>query len=125
VNQRLIARLAFAAYALLLFTLTHIPNVKIEATWRPDLLMHLVAFGGWTLFLILAGFFGPVFSFRNIASAAALGAAYGAIDEALQAIPFIHRHAAVDDWLADCLGVALGCAAALILRFLWRSDAQA
>ncbi len=119
-NPRRAVRFAFIAYALVLFTLTHFPNLKIDSTWRPDLVAHLTAFGGWTLLLIMSGLFGPPLSSCNIALAAATGVAYGAIDEGLQAIPFIHRHAALDDWAADCLGVALACAAVLILRVAMR-----
>jgi stress-induced morphogen len=42
---------------------------------------------------------------------------YACIDEALQGLRFINRHAAVDDALADILGVAIGI---LAMAFLAR-----
>jgi len=108
-------RLAFVGYAMALFVATHWPALKIEGTGRPDLWIHLGAFGLWTLFLINARFFGPSISVRSILIAGGIGVVYAAIDESLQAIPWVRRHAAVDDFVADCGGVFLGCLVAWIV----------
>ena len=111
-----VRRWAFAAFAVAVFVATHWPNLQLPGTGRPDLLVHVVVFAAWTAMLILAGFFGPPFSLRNIGMAALIAPVYAAIDEGLQAIPFIRRHAAFDDWGANVSGIAFACLAALAVR---------
>lgn len=111
-------RAAFWVYAVVLFAGTHWPKLKLPGTGRPDLLVHLSVFGTWTAILICAGFFGAPLSWRNIRAAAIIAPVYAAIDEAAQAIPFVHRTAAFDDWLANCGGIFLVIAGAVLLRKL-------
>lgn len=117
------ARRAFWLYVPALFLLTHWPGAHIPMPGRPDLLAHLTIFGVWTALLISAGFFGPPLSWRNIGVCAAVAAAYSGFDEALQAIPFVRRHAAWDDWGANLLGVAAATAGAAAWRALRAGDA--
>lgn len=116
---RWLPRAAFLLYIPTLFTATHWPNLKIEGSGRPDLVVHLAAFGLWTSLFIASGFFGPALSWRNIRWAFLIASIYAAADEALQAIPSLHRTAAFDDWLANLSGITLACIGALVLsRFL-------
>jgi hypothetical protein len=106
----------FWPYAALIATLTHWPGLAIEAPiQRPDLLVHGAVFGLWTLLCNACGFFGPAFSRRNAAWSLPVCLAYSALDEWTQLIPVLHRHAGVDDMLANWFGVGLGTIAALVL----------
>jgi VanZ family protein len=116
----LICRVGFWLYALTLFTATHWPSLKIEGSGRPDIWVHLAAFALWTGALIAAAFFGPILSRRNIALAAITAIVYAALDESTQAIPFLHRTAAFDDWLADLTGIAMATTAATCVALLRR-----
>lgn len=112
-------RYAFWAYAAVLFTGTHYPNLRMPGPpIRTDLFVHLSIFGTWTAILIAAGFFGPTLSWRNIRLAAIIAPIYAAIDESLQAIPFVHRTAAFDDWCANVAGIMLVIAGASVLKVL-------
>ncbi|MFN0131836.1 MAG: VanZ family protein [Phycisphaerales bacterium] len=114
--SRAARRIAFWAYAVALFVLTHKPKFTVPGPPRIDLVAHAAAFGLWTILLIAAGFFGPPLSIRNITIVAPVAVVYAAIDEALQAIPWVRRHAAWDDWAMDCVGIALALVAALLAR---------
>ena len=119
------ARWCFGAYAATLFVATHWPNLKIEGTGRPDLFVHVAAFGLFAALMIVARFFGPALSIRNIGAVAVIATVYAGIDEWMQAIPWIKRHAAWDDWLADVGGIAIACGGALVMRAFWRpGDAE-
>lgn len=109
------ARIAFVVYALALFVATHTPRIEIPGPGRPDLLVHATVFAVWTALFIRCRFFGSLLSVANVAVSALIAAAYSGLDEILQAIPFIHRVAAWDDWAANLIGVAAaGVAAAVI-----------
>lgn len=109
------ARGVFGLYLPTLFIATHWPRLTIPGEGRPDLLVHIAAFGLLTALLIPCGFFGPALSPRNILVSGFIASAYAAFDEATQAIPFIRRHAAFDDWLADLAGIALACIGGFVL----------
>jgi len=105
----------FWLYAITLATLTHWPALRVEAPIeRPDLLIHLGAFGLWTL--LLAGLVRSPLAVGLIASC------YAALDEGTQAIPILHRTAGWDDLAADLLGVWLAVALVALLRRFARSD---
>ncbi|MBX3359617.1 MAG: VanZ family protein [Phycisphaeraceae bacterium] len=98
----------FAAYAVLLFTMTHWPRLELPpVVQRPDLIVHFGAFGLWALLLNFSGLVGPFLSRRTAMIAFPISLAYAAIDEGLQAIPFVHRQCALDDWLANAGGVTI------------------
>lgn len=117
-------RAAFALYAAAIFTLTHTPGVQVGGKVRIDLVVHLGVFGLWAVLFAACSFFGPAFSWRNIRLVWPIAAVYAAIDESLQAIPFIRRHAAFDDWVANFAGVSLACIAMLVLGRMLASRAQ-
>jgi len=102
----------FAGYAILLFTGTHWPNLQIKGpVERSDLWVHLGAFGAWTVLAAVCGFFGPVFSARNLTLTWLLAVGYACIDEGLQAIPALGRTCAWDDLACNVLGISLAIGA--------------
>lgn len=116
-----IVRAVFALYAAALLVATHWPRLAIDGPIeRPDLVIHLGAFGLWTLLLIACAFFGRALGARNVLISAAIAALYAPLDELSQSIPALHRVAAVDDALANLLGVALAAGLALALGALTR-----
>ena len=110
-------RAAFFCYVPVLFTATHWPELKIEAgdIPRPDLGVHLIAFGLLAFLALNAQLFGPRTSARNASLTALASAVYAAFDESTQAIPILKRTAVLDDFLANLLGVALGTLAGFAL----------
>jgi VanZ family protein len=116
--NRVVWKRLFWAYFALLTTLLLWPNLKVPAVVeRPDLWVHCATFGLFTLLLCLwnplrAGKWGIA-----MLIAAVLGVAYGGATELLQSIPIIKRTAALDDWAADSLGVACGCAVFALVRW--------
>ena len=96
----------YGGYVGLLFMLTHWPNLKLpDVVERPDLYAHLGCFGTLSALTIACAFFGPALSGRNVGWSAVVALLYAAFDEALQAIPFIHRTAALDDYAANATGI--------------------
>ncbi|MBS0197962.1 MAG: hypothetical protein JSR77_14495 [Planctomycetes bacterium] len=105
-----LARRCFWPYVALIFTLTHWPNLQVpNPVPRTDIFVHMCVFGLWTVLAGLCGFFGPVFSARNIVRTGIAAALYAAFDEGTQAFEFVHRHAGWDDYSANVLGVLAGC----------------
>ncbi len=119
-TRRARARAGFLAYAILLATLTHWPQLRVRVgdIPRPDVAIHLAAFALWTLLLHRAALLGPLASPRNFCLTTLAAAGYAALDEATQAIPILGRTAVWDDLAANLLGVGLGAAAAAILLAL-------
>ncbi|MFI4898797.1 MAG: hypothetical protein ACIARR_13365 [Phycisphaerales bacterium JB059] len=114
-----VRRAAFVLYALTLLVATHWPQLSIRGPIeRPDLVIHVGAFGLWTLLLILAAFFGRAFSRRNILVGGAIGAVYAPLDELSQGLPGLERVVAVDDAMANLLGVFLAGGACLTFSLL-------
>lgn len=107
-------------YALVLFTATHWPALRIDGPVpRTDLWAHLGAFGLWALLAAGCGFFGAWRGWKNLGLAWVLGVAYAGADELLQAIPALQRTCAWDDWFADVLGVTLGVGAGALVGRMW------
>ena len=119
-------RWLFLAYVTLLTIGLLWPKLQIPAVMpRPDLVVHYVSFGLFTLLLCL---WNPARTPRlgvNLLVAFAAGAAYGGATELLQAIPILNRSAGWDDWGADVLGVGCGLLAYLAMRKLVRSHSAA
>lgn len=111
------ARLAFVLFTVALATATHWPGVTIEGPVpRPDVWIHIGAFGLWSTLLVLTRWLGPP-NARATIIAIVIGMAWAALDELTQ--PIFNRHAAWSDWFADVGGVALGTAAgSAIIRTL-------
>ncbi len=111
------ARPVFLLYAIALAIGTHIPGVRIEGSVpRPDILVHVAAFGMWATLLIWCRFFGAALSWRNVFVSAGIAVIYAAIDEATQGIPALKRTVAIEDFLAGVLGVVGAVFAAWMAR---------
>lgn len=113
----LAARGVFAAYTILLLLGTLWPNLKVDVgdVPRPDLYLHLLAFGGFTGLMLVCQWFGPLLSARNIAWSGVVSIVFAIANESAQALPFMHRHARLDDAAANIFGVALPLVGALLL----------
>ena len=111
------ARVVFVAYTILLLLGTLWPNLKVDVgdVPRPDLYLHLLAFGGFTALMLGCQWFGPLLSARNIAWSGVVSTGFALANESAQGLPFIHRHARLDDAAANILGVALPLMGALLL----------
>ncbi len=98
--------MAFASYTLLLTVGTHWPRLQLgsESVPAPDKLIHMLAFGSLAALLWLSGWF------RRPWHAGAVAAAWVAIDEGSQALPFLGRTSSLPDLLAGELGVAVAIA---------------
>ena len=112
------------AVAALLFvlTLTHIPQEMMPESLSVHLLdkaEHFAAYGVLTLLFL--------FSFRRPPGVKAMllvllvGAMVGALDELTQ--PWVNRIASWLDFAADVIGIAIGCAAFLVMRLCRREKA--
>ena len=137
--MRLLARIAFWCYVVLLFTATHWPNLRIESAYmeRPDILIHLTCFGTWAALLILSGYMakgardpmaesrgvrgwvGIVTQPRVVALAWLVALLYAAFDELSQGIPGLGRTVAWDDYGANATGITLACLAAIAIGRVW------
>ena len=113
------ARVAFVAYALVLFIATHKPGVDVNVVpgLRLDLFVHAVAFGLWTMLLGLTGWLGDVRTLHGTLAVLGVGVAYAVVDEASQAVPIFDRVFDVKDMLANAGGAALAVA---VLGFVLR-----
>lgn len=109
-------RVAFWLYAAALFIATHWPrlDVRVPGVERSDLFMHAGAFVVWYWLLVLTAYFGPAHRpfARSLLRPWLAAMAYAVIDESLQLIPALGRHAAWDDLLADFAGITFGLIAA-------------
>ncbi|TVS03703.1 MAG: murein biosynthesis integral membrane protein MurJ [Phycisphaerales bacterium] len=106
-------RAGFLTYALILVFLTHIPGVSIPGPVpRPDLFVHIAAFGLWNALAIRCGWFGRWGSLRNVALTSLLAAAWSGLDEYTQ--QFFGRVTAWDDFFANLLGVGTGAAIGVV-----------
>jgi VanZ family protein len=107
-NRRTLIRGLWAVtifYWLIIFTLTHIPRPPPPPIPMTDKVEHLLAYGTLALLLSAAMHFSGK---RDIAVKVMLIViCYAAIDEWLQAIPFIHRDCEFLDWCADQAGAAV------------------
>lgn len=115
-RTRLAVRCTLGPYALVVAVFTLWPALKVPMPVpRSDLIIHLLCFGLLGLLAIAAGLFGPVFSRRNLLLACLAATTFAAVDEALQAIPFLNRTCAWDDMAANAMGTLL----AVLLMGLW------
>lgn len=106
---RFVAAVLLAGYWVLLFISTHIPLKTLEKLPKhSDKWLHLTAYAG--LSFLAAAWLSvrrPVGK-KQLLGVFGVAAVYGVIDELLQ-IP-VNRHCEVWDWLADCVGAAIGLA---------------
>lgn len=123
---RRLRRIAFFIYAAALFIGTHIPNLRIHVGEidRPDLFVHMTAFGGWFGLLLASEFLGPWRSIRSVGYCAMISVITAGIDEYSQSIPALNRTAAWDDFGANVTGIALAAVIAAALARLFRTGNQ-
>jgi len=124
---RRVRRIIFAVYALALFIGTHIPNlhVRVPTIDRPDLLIHMAAFGGWFSLLLAAEVLGPWRSFRSIALCFLIAICGAAVDEYSQSLPVLRRTAAWDDFAANTMGIVLAAILAAVAAKLFKPSRTA
>ena len=103
-------RVAFWLFALALFVGTHWPRLELNVPGvkRPDLIVHFGLFATWYLLLFAAAYLAKLGRVRSLIAVWVIAVAYAGLDEGLQAIPFVHRDAAWDDFAADVGGVTIG-----------------
>jgi len=122
-------RAAFILYAVVLFLGTHWPKLVVEGAGRPDLFVHVAAFMLWTIALGLTGWLGSPLRLVPRLWIGAVAIAYAAVDESLQAIPALSRHAGFDDFAANVVGVLLGVGSLFVAGragwLRWFSDPSA
>jgi hypothetical protein len=114
-RPRTLFRAAFWVYALTLFTFTHWPKLTVPGPEGTDKTLHVLAFAGWTGLAVLCGWFGRPLSVRNLLLTGLIAAANSAVDELLQAIPFVNRSCEWADARANLLGVAIVVTILLVL----------
>jgi hypothetical protein len=133
--MRRLTRLAFWGYAVVLFVATHWPNLRIDSAYmeRPDILIHMGAFGVWTLLLISTGYLAtgasdPLAESKGVRGWARIVSAprcvliawlvamvYAAVDEVSQGLPGLGRTAAWDDYAADSAGIVTAAVGAMVV----------
>jgi hypothetical protein len=106
----------FWIYAAALFTGTHWPKLDIPVVQGNDKIIHMGAFGTWTVLCAACGWFGRPLSDRNLLRTLLLAGAYAGVDESLQAFEFVHRSAELADYAANAIGVFIAGLALLLLR---------
>ncbi len=109
-SRPVLFRTTFWLFAAALFVGTHWPrlDLKVPGMKRPDLLVHFGLFAMWYLLLFAAAYTARLGRWRSLIAVWVIAVAYAAMDEGLQAIPFVHRTAGWDDFAADVIGVTIG-----------------
>lgn len=100
-SRILIMRFVFFGGVLFAVIMASLPQPPQIPGQPSDKVQHVIAFVVLTLLASLA--YPATKRWRLFVSLAALGA----LIEALQAIPMLHRDASLLDWLADCGAVAI------------------
>jgi VanZ family protein len=102
--------LAWVALAIV-FTATHWPNLQIDLPMRgSDKVLHAVAF------MMLALVWWPAGYIRSVPLFALAAASWSIFDEATQALPLVHRHAGVEDAVANLCGIVIAALVIVALR---------
>lgn len=102
--------------AILIFSISHQPQLPDVPGGPPDWLMHLLEYGFFALtcaYGTTRGFDSALRTPARLSAAFAVAALYGISDEWHQS--FAGRNATVQDWLADTVGAAL----MVICLWLW------
>lgn len=111
-----IATILLVCYWVVLFVLTHIPQVPMPKIKNSDKFMHLGAFAVLSFLLAWAIPTRVQYPYAHTIWALLLAIAYGAFDEFTQ-IP-VGRTADIWDWVADSSGAVVGVIIYLISRKL-------
>lgn len=101
-------------YWMIMFAGTHAPSIAPRGTSVSDDVLHCVGYAGLAFLL---GICLAPHTWKGIVGIWLLCAAYGAIDELTQ--PFVGRTRELSDWIADCLGAALGLALTIAALAVW------
>lgn len=118
-QERLRTKIAgFVFFAALTFTviMATLPQPLPIRGEPSDKVQHITAFAVLTVLAQLA--YPDTQRWRLFVGLTALGA----LIEAVQAIPALHREASLLDWLADCLAVALVMGAAGLAKRVFKAD---
>lgn len=108
-----LARAAFIVYALILVVATHIPKLEVRGpVERPDLWIHVAAFGLWTVLFFASQIAGPRTAWRAVALTSIVSLAWAGLDEWSQ--QFFQRVTAADDFAANAAGVWIGSVIAAV-----------
>ena len=127
VSRQRTLRIAFVAYALVLFIATHKPRVDVNVVpgFRLDLFVHAGAFGLWTLLLAATGWLGDPRTVRGFLLLVAVAVAYAVADEASQAVPIFERVFDLRDMAANVSGALLAAVVATVSRLFWDRQSAA
>lgn len=111
-----VSRVCFVVYTLVLITATHWPGLAIKGPiTRTDLVIHVNAFGLWTLLLGLTRWIRSSRCLRRQALMVGLiGVGFGWLDETTQ--PLFSR---VFDWLDVAANMTGAILASLVLLLIW------
>jgi hypothetical protein len=109
-----IARAAFFAALLLTFYGAVAPPSHALQLTPWDKATHFIAFYGLTGLAVAA------FPRRHLGVIAALLSVFGALIEAVQGLPMVHRDRDFWDWVAD--SIAIGSALAPMVLYWWREQ---
>lgn len=126
----LLARIATAAYAVVLVFATHYPKPQelLGPNAPSDKMLHVIAYGLLACLVGLTLVAAGRWTGSAIARAAGAMAIFGALDEITQPLPWFRRAADPLDWVFDVGGIALGLTAVAlavaICRALGRTSAQ-
>ena len=105
-------------YWAFIFTLTHVPSLPPPPGHLNDKSAHFLAYGGLAGAIFISLWLSrpdrPGLWWRVLL----ICAAYGAVDEWLQALPFIHRSCELNDWFADVAGTLVAVTILGVVRFL-------
>jgi VanZ family protein len=113
VTRRGVLRIAFVAYWITLFVLTHLPRLPAYPGPRyKDKFAHAAAYALLASLAMAAWPVGRRSAARSAVVWLAVLSSYAAVDELLQ--PLVGRSCTLGDWLADTAGVALAVAVWLI-----------
>ncbi len=123
----LLLRLTFLGWALLLFTLTHWPNLKVDAGIpRTDLWGHAIGYSIWASLFIATGWPGKRGTWKSVGLGMPIAMLYSGLDELSQGIPILGRFVTWEDFAANRprIGSAAWVVALLVLdaRSIGRSN---
>ncbi|MCA9303121.1 MAG: VanZ family protein [Phycisphaerales bacterium] len=119
-KPRTLFRVVWILYALALLTATHWPGLAVPKgpISRMDLVIHAIAFAGWTLLLFFTAWITPGCTTRRIIWTAVVAIIFAAFDELTQ--PLFTRTADWTDYAADSAGIVLMS----LLLLAWTSVAD-
>jgi len=103
-------RRIFFVYGIALIIGTHIPRLKLGegVIIAPDKLMHVAAFGGLAMLMMLSHFVrrdGRLFNGKNIVLCAVYSLLWGGVTEVTQQLFVAGRTASVQDVICNSIGI--------------------